>query len=216
MKNWAVLPAILYAFLLVLVNVPLYLHNTGGLKDFNKVEILLFLIGFTLLTQAILLMVPVKVGMKRFMAQRELKLFIFFAGFFVFLLVGMIILNIMLAVLGDAGLYGLIAIPTFMSVVWVIWGIIMFKYYKVKDQDTVFRKSIDLVYKGSIAQLLVAVPTHIICRNRDDCCATPVSMVGIITGVILLFFTFGPGALFLYKKRFRKKLRKDRPDNTVV
>jgi hypothetical protein len=52
--------------------------------------------------------------------------------------------------------------------------------------------------------LLVAVPSHIVVRSRNDCCAPFGSFWGIATGLSIMLLSFGPGVLFLFVERCRR------------
>jgi len=55
--------------------------------------------------------------------------------------------------------------------------------------------------KGSVLELLVAVPCHIIVRQREWCCGQYVSAYGIAAGIAVMLLAFGPSALLLYKRK---------------
>ena len=56
--------------------------------------------------------------------------------------------------------------------------------------------------RGSILELLVAVPSHVIVREREYCCAGFITFWGIVTGVSVMLLAFGPAVFFLFAKRF--------------
>jgi hypothetical protein len=58
--------------------------------------------------------------------------------------------------------------------------------------------------RGSILELLVAVPTHIVARYRNYCCAGFLTFVGIAFGVSVMLFSFGPGVFFLFVQRWKR------------
>ena len=68
--------------------------------------------------------------------------------------------------------------------------------------------SADRLYRwlvaGSVLELLIAVPSHIIVNRRHDCTAPFVSSFGVATGLAMLLMSIGPGALFLYRARMRR------------
>jgi hypothetical protein len=54
---------------------------------------------------------------------------------------------------------------------------------------------------GSVLGLLIAVPSHVVARQRGDSSAPMVTSFGIATGIAIMLLSFGPGVLLLYKKR---------------
>jgi len=61
-----------------------------------------------------------------------------------------------------------------------------------------------LLLKGSILELLIAVPTHIVARCRDYCCAGFMTFIGLTMGVAVMLFSFGPAVFFLYADRWKR------------
>jgi hypothetical protein len=58
--------------------------------------------------------------------------------------------------------------------------------------------------RGSILELLVAVPTHIVARSRDYCCAGFMTFIGLSLGISVMLFSYGPAVFFLYVDRWRR------------
>ena len=59
--------------------------------------------------------------------------------------------------------------------------------------------------RGTIVELLIAIPSHVIARHKDVCCADGVTAIGIATGLTVMLISFGPGIYFLYAKRIESK-----------
>ena len=62
-------------------------------------------------------------------------------------------------------------------------------------------RAVSWLFRGSILELLVAVPSHVIVRRRHDCCAPMVTGFGITSGIAIMLISFGPSVLLLFKKR---------------
>ena len=69
---------------------------------------------------------------------------------------------------------------------------------------------------AAFSNLLVAVPSHVIVRRRDDCCAPAGTFWGIATGISIMLLCFGPGVFFLFVERFQRLKPKDAsPDKSA-
>jgi len=84
---------------------------------------------------------------------------------------------------------------------WLFWGLVFYWFARSDDQQTLIKRSTHWLLRGSIAELLVAVPSHIIVRHRHDCCAPVATFWGITTGLSLMLLAFGPGVFFLFLER---------------
>jgi hypothetical protein len=61
-----------------------------------------------------------------------------------------------------------------------------------------------VLLKGSILELLIAVPTHLVARQRTYCCAGFMTFLGLTLGISVMIFSFGPAVFFLYVDRWRR------------
>lgn len=59
--------------------------------------------------------------------------------------------------------------------------------------------------RGSVLEVLVAIPTHIVTRRKHDCCAPTYSLMGIAAGLAVACLSYGPGLYFLFAKRAAAK-----------
>jgi hypothetical protein len=48
------------------------------------------------------------------------------------------------------------------------------------------------------------VPTRMVARYRDYCCAGFLTFIGLTMGVSVMLFSFGPAVLLLYADRWRR------------
>jgi len=83
---------------------------------------------------------------------------------------------------------------------WLIWAMLFYRYLR-GSPDPVARL-IAWLLKGSVLELLIAVPCHIAVRQRGDCSAPIATGFGIATGIAIMLLAFGPSVMFLFRKRF--------------
>jgi hypothetical protein len=82
---------------------------------------------------------------------------------------------------------------------WILWAVLFYVY--VRNSDNAVARAVSWLLKGSVLELLIAVPCHVIVRRRDECCAPILTSFGIVTGIAVMLLSFGPSVLLLYKKR---------------
>ena len=86
--------------------------------------------------------------------------------------------------------------------VWAFWALLLWRL-GARILDPAGRLYRWLV-AGSVLELLIAVPSHIVVNRRHDCTAPFVSSFGVATGLAMLLMSIGPGALFLFRARMRR------------
>lgn len=188
-----------------------------------------FLAALTIMvvSQLALLVIPVDISEKRPIAKRRLVFPIVTAGLMGALLITGLVVSISeflireseqtgmaLATLGNPGstanLKEVFSEPTFMRAIgvfifaWLLWALIFFRWTRNMKPEGLIEKQCRLLYRGSILELLVAVPTHVIARSRDYCCAGASTFIGIVLGISVMLFSFGPGVFFLFAARWNK------------
>ena len=91
------------------------------------------------------------------------------------------------------------SILLFWVILWLFWTLVFYLFYRNSSQVTT--RAITWLLRGSVLELLIAVPSHVIVRRRHDCCAPIVTSFGITSGIAIMLLAFGPSVYFLYKKR---------------
>jgi hypothetical protein len=86
--------------------------------------------------------------------------------------------------------------------IWLLWTIIFYVY--VRNSNELITRATSWLLKGSVLELLIAVPCHVIIRRRNYCCAPYVTNFGIVCGIAIMLLSFGPSVLMLYKKRLHE------------
>ncbi len=232
MKRWALITIALYAAMLLLLTVPLlFVYGfKWSLRPQPTVEMALTLdemfdlyaqwgywlwLGVMVLSQALLLVVPVRFAERRLTARRPLLVPVITSAF---LLANVIMAGVfalasaffgdnaggMFNLFGDGDLAVTLNVAFYPVVLWIIWGFIFHHSTKSLAADSAIKLLTRRLLRGSILELLVAVPSHLIVRGRNDCCAPMGSFWGIVTGVSVMLLAFGPGVFFLFVERFQR------------
>jgi hypothetical protein len=91
------------------------------------------------------------------------------------------------------------------TVTWIAWSI-PFAVIAFSGREWAIGMTLHRwLIAGSVLELLVAVPTHVVVRRRPDCCAGFWTGAGICLGVAVMIISFGPSVLLLYYRR-RKQI----------
>lgn len=93
---------------------------------------------------------------------------------------------------------------------WGVWAVVFRRAIGVEAPDDVVTRQFRLLLKGSILELLIAVPTHVVARYRDYCCAGIMTFVGLTMGVAVMLFAYGPAVFYLFVERWQR-LNQGRP-----
>jgi len=193
--------AIYGLIILALALLPAYLMLTR-----NRDLLIPAMITVTLLLacEAGLLFVPVRVATRRPVTRRSVFIPIIASGLFTrFVAFGG---AIALGEYFDKNLKdatGWIAIGIGVAA-WLIWSLIFALVARSRIPEDFGAKLHRWLIAGSVLELLVAVPTHLVVRKRTDCCAGIATMSGICIGIVVMVLGFGPSVVFLYYKRWRQ------------
>jgi hypothetical protein len=176
------------------------------------------------LGQMLLLLVPLDVTQHRLPARRRLVVPVITTAFFIMALFVSGVFSLLCAIFKDHAFdvfnfyyrvadvdenqnhaaYTRLGFFTIIIVFWVIWGIIFYRYVKADGPDALVKRTTKWLLRGSILELLVAVPSHVIVRHRNDCCAPFGTFWGITTGLAVMLLCFGPGVFFLFAERIQR------------
>ena len=103
-----------------------------------------------------------------------------------------------------SGLFEVLFILALVGILWMIWAALFLRGSRNDDPDSLSGRAMRWLLRGSILELLVAVPTHVVVRHRDDCCAPFATFWGIVCGLTVMLMSFGPGVFFLFVERARR------------
>lgn len=215
MRKWGVVISVFYAVIVLFLLVPAFFFIAGGFTDpVWKIVLTGFvavlqewqswiLLAAVLSGQAFLLFLSVDTTQRRLKPHTHIAVSVVVSS----MLLGLLSLAVVFCV--DAAVKNGLFYDKFLwttagpfalwAILWVIWGIIFYLYFRKSTGAT--SRAISWLLKGSVLELLVAIPCHVIVRRREDCCAPLVTSFGIVTGIAVMLLSFGPSVLFLFKKR---------------
>ena len=233
MKRFAIYIIFLYGAILVILTQPVMLAaSASGSDGFDWKEIskvfeawrYWILLAIMLLCQAALLGISVKAESKRPVTRKPVLFSVIASSF----LAALLILGVVAAISETinkepditAGILGFMKFSEIKEaffesnvigvgaagfiIVWLIWALVFYRWSKDLEPKTFVGRQCKLLFAGSVLELLVAVPTHILARSRDYCCAGFSTFVGIALGISVMLLSFGPGVFFLYAERWKK------------
>lgn len=164
-------------------------------------------VGILALSQFLFLRVPVRLATRRPVSRRSIWLPILVSGFWLALVVwggGFALLEVARADAVDHLQPVLLWVTGAALASWLVWTLVFLRLNRARNP----RELIDLqsrwLLRGSILELLIAVPSHIVARGRGECCAGFLTFVGITTGATVMLLSFGPAVFLLYHSRWRR------------
>jgi hypothetical protein len=210
MKKWALLVILLYGIIITVICLVLAgLAVKVPVNDPLVETIIAIWVASTVLCQAGLLIVPVRLAGRRPVTRRHLAWPILVAILsFTAMAVGMFLALWEFFTELEPGIpwvQGLLA--TGVAALWIGWGVLFGFYTRNCTPDMFMGRLVRFLLAGSILELLVAVPTHVIARARDYCCAGYLTVWGLGLGISVMLFAFGPGVFLLFVRRWQSLQR---------
>jgi len=225
MAKWAFVTVLLYICLVVIVFMPLVtcvaLYNWADVSEILEAYTawqFWLLCGIITVIQALMLLFPVRTAAEAPKPQRLIWVPVVTAALLFSILVLGVLWSISAAIWGDDGLeigYPW-AILIFFGLSWLVWSILFYRFYHNTEPGKLTQRLTTWLLRGSILELLVAVPSHIIVRRREDCSAPGFTWLGIAAGIVIMALAFGPGLFFLFCKRFEKMKPASKRNNHQV
>ena len=212
MKRWALIVSALYMVILAVLTVPvILLAFVPNVK--SDVFQLYAQWGYWLwlavmgISQFALLAVPVRLAGLRPVTRGPVWKTVLAGG----LMAGGLVVGACFAidalVFADHALDGDWAFPTFLLLgllTWVIWSVVFSRISRVVPPADFVTRHCRALFKGSVLELLIAVPSHIVARFRNDCCAGFWTFIGLAMGISVMLFAYGPAVYFLFAERWKR------------
>jgi hypothetical protein len=218
MRKWGVFITLFYALVVVVLLVPGVVFLVGpdspgwaGFYDQVKSAYSAWgtwvAVGVPVIGQALLLFLRVDTSFKRLKPRAHILTSATTAAFFLALLTFAGVASLRVGFKGDnlgfLDRYSSEAVLGWTlgtcGFLWLLWGIVFYRFSR-NSGDPITRM-VSWLLRGSVLELLIAVPAHVIVRRRHDCSAPIVTSFGITSGVAIMLLSFGPSVLLLYKKR---------------
>jgi hypothetical protein len=87
---------------------------------------------------------------------------------------------------------------------WIIWFVLFGIMARSVDRLTLSDRMYKRLLVGSVLELLVALPMHLVARRRGYCCAGVLTGVGLGLGITVMLLALGPAVFFLIFRRYRQ------------
>jgi hypothetical protein len=214
MKKWGIVVTCFYFFVVACLLIPgsltLLKYRPESLMEWLGIYhdwLVWIWIGILVSGEALLLFLSVDASQKRLKPRQHLLASVAIVALMAALLTFAGFLSFLAAAVGDK-LFGepfgpyldsRLKLIAWVLGLWGVWGVVF--WLGLKSNLPKPAQLAQGLLKGSVLELLIAVPTHAISRHRDDCSAPVATSFGIATGLAIMLLCFGPGVLLLYRKR---------------
>jgi hypothetical protein len=219
MKRFAYFMLIFYLLFLIIITYPLFILltqiNSGAETDFAfplnvysqyQYWVIIFLM---VICEWVLLMIPVKLSAKKPVKQRSIILTTVLAGILMTILLVSLIYSVTELIIGHE-VNKLNYTPLLVILgIWIFWSVVFIVKGKTLGIENSYNKQMKILKGTSILTVIIAIPSHIIVRSRDYCCAGMFTALGLICGFSVMLLSFGPGIIILYADKIKKKRQRD-------
>jgi len=219
MRKWGSIITLFYGLILVVLLLPAFVLLLGDFSGWTGFYEHVkegyagwgtwITIGVLVCSEALLLFLRVDTSFKRLRRRAHILVSSIFTAFFLALLTFAGAYSLAVAPKGDTGidllnrfLQGGGAIAGACLVFWWFWGILFYLFSR--NSGDVVTRAVSWMLRGSVLELLIAVPAHVLVRRRHECSAPILTSFGITTGIAIMLMSFGPSVLLLYKKRMEQ------------
>jgi hypothetical protein len=87
---------------------------------------------------------------------------------------------------------------------WIFWGVLLTVYTRNLQRYHAIFQLARLVFAGSVAEMLAAVPSHLIVSRRPGCLVGLATAIGILSGLYVMIWSFGPAIFLLFLQEGRR------------
>lgn len=101
----------------------------------------------------------------------------------------------------DAFVWGAFAA---LPVVWIGWAVLFGTMACRREPERFAGRLYKSLLAGSVLELLIAIPMHMVVRQRGYCCAGFGTGMGIGIGILIMLIALGPAVVFLFYRRYQQ------------
>jgi hypothetical protein len=210
--RWPFAVAAIYGLFIVLLSLPLlklaFFHahsKPPSVHDFIELDLFRIWASLIVVSSVAFLVVPVKAADKRPVKQTAIIIPILFSAVMAGLLAVGFFFVVSEGLLGEKALkMAGWEIPEAFLAGWSIWALVFSIWARKAKARSLVERQCTYLFRGSILELLIAVPAHVVARNKEYCCAGYFTFFGICLGISVMLVSFGPGIYFLYRERWRR------------
>ncbi|MFQ5802675.1 MAG: hypothetical protein ACE5JQ_07260 [Candidatus Methylomirabilales bacterium] len=222
MRNWGIIITLFYFIVVTILLLPgAYVISGGHWHDVvpaYKDWLTWLWIGILVSGQAILLFISVDSSRKKLKPRQHVLVSVSTVALMFGLLTYAGLFSLLGGIFGDPIMVELmdtrLQAAGWLIAFWLFWALV-FSLYQSEISSRI-NLLVRWLIKGSVLELLIAVPSHIIARHRNDCSAPFITGFGIATGIAIMLLSFGPSVLFLYKKRLNQYKRHEGPNQEII
>jgi hypothetical protein len=190
-----------------------------AIEFFGETAFFLICLGVILVAQAIFTLGAGTIHLCRPIRRRRLWMPVVVAGFmFTVLLAGLALAMAeyfeLDAALGEN--WGAIAFWLTMMASWIGWGVMLFAHTRELARFKALSRMSNTLIAGSLAELLAAVPAHVVVSRRPGCLVGIGTMMGIIAGLCVMTFAFGPAVVLLFLRPRYSREQMEAADGAVI
>ncbi|HEX3151298.1 MAG TPA: hypothetical protein VHR66_24685 [Gemmataceae bacterium] len=211
---WVYLVVLVYLLLVAaIVDLPLVLLVFGG--ETGPIEAAVVFSGIVFLLGASLLFIPVRTQLQRPVRRRSIALPLIVSAVCAALVFGAGGLATLEYLEGSGSspemevANWLVVVGT--GLVWLGWMVLFGWLSRSVSPQTINDRMYQLLLAGSVLELLVALPMHLVVRRRTECCAGLATGLGIGVGLFVMLIALGPAVFFLFYRRYHQAYADRRP-----
>ncbi len=212
MKPWHLVVTGLYLLLLATLAVPLLSVGLGTGSESGFAGAVFrsagtwITLGVLACCQLVLLTLPVRIAERRPVSRGALWPTILLGATSLALLTAAAAVALHGAILGDnpEKPWELPALAALVAFSWLLWAFVFRNLSGKRPASDFLSVLCRRLFQGSVLELLVAVPCHVVVRQRQDCCAGIYTTFGLGLGVSVMLLSFGPAVYFLFVARARR------------